>query len=496
MHQAAIVFVHGLFSSPTTWTPLQQEMSEIPAVSDEYDFLFFEYATRPVTWNPLRRMPDLDTIAESLRGFIGDLTAGYERAALITHSQGGLVAQRYLSRMLLAGRGRELARIRRLVMFACPNNGSDLFLLARRGLIPMTRNSQERELKPLQTSVLETQRRVIDGIVRASEVADTSCPIPIVAYAGESDNVVVPSSAAGFFPETGVLPGDHFSVIKPIGPNSRLVHAVAKELARALAEPFPVERQPEADIPHRRRPAHFAADVLTELEMAGPINIPTGATGGHVTPLYLHGGPVEQLRNVDIVVSSENTYLQMSQFFKPSTSGSLRRAAAEKSGGGQILEDVAGDHLTAWLRSHGSFGLPVSGGTVAPTPAGALSKRNVQRIYHAAIAAPISGTNNYGIDPQSIPRAVHAIFDLARQERNEQGLALSSICFPLFGAGRGGMSVSESFELIWEPLMSELAEDPSWSIHFTTRRKTIFDLLHKRLHAKKRAYEQIAQERG
>ncbi|MFG2873942.1 alpha/beta fold hydrolase [Streptomyces sp. NPDC048337] len=487
LRQAAVVFVHGLFSSPTTWTPLQREMSGIPAVSDEYDFLFFEYATRPVTWNPLRRMPDLDTIAESLRGFIGDLTAGYERVALVTHSQGGLVAQRYLSRMLLAGRGRELAKIRRLVMFACPNNGSDLFLLARRGLIPMTRNSQERELKPLQTSVLETQRRVIDGIVRAPELAHDSCPIPIVAYAGESDNVVVPSSAAGFFPETGVLPGDHFSVIKPSGPDSRIVHAVRRELVRALAEPFPAEPQSEADIPHRRRPARLAGDVLTERELTGPIDVPTGGPGGRAVPFYLHGGPMEQLRNVDIVVSSENTYLQMSQFFKPSTSGSLRRAAAEKSGGGQILEDVAGDHLATWLRSHGSYGLPVPGGTVAPTPAGALSRRNVQRIYHAAIAAPVSGTNDYAVDPQSIPRAVHNTFDLARQER-EEGLALSSICFPLFGAGRGGMSVSESFELIWEPLMSELAEDPSWSIHFSTRRKTIFDLLHERLHVKQRAH--------
>ncbi|MFI5866184.1 alpha/beta fold hydrolase [Streptomyces sp. NPDC051546] len=492
LRQAAVVFVHGLFSSPTTWTPLQQEMSKIPAVSDEYDFLFFEYATRPVTWNPLRRMPDLDTIAESLRGFIGDLTAGYERVALVTHSQGGLVAQRYLSRMLLAGRGRDLAKIRRLVMFACPNNGSDLFLLTRRGMIPMTRNNQERELKPLQTSVLETQRRVIDGIVRAPELADNSCPIPIVAYAGESDNVVVPSSAAGFFPETGVLPGDHFSVIKPSGPGSRIVHALRKELAQALAEPFPAEPQPEADIPHRRRPGHFAADVLTEREVVGPITVSTGRADGQATPFFLHGGPVEQLRKVDIIVSSENTYLQMSQFFKPSTSGSLRRAAAERSGGGQILEDVAGDHLASWLRRHGHYGLSVEPGTVAPTPAGALSRRSVQRIYHAAIAAPRAGTNHYEVDPQSIPRAVHNTFDLARQERAEQGLALSSICFPLFGAGRGGMSVSESFELIWEALMSELADDPSWSIHFTTRRKTIFHLLHEKLRAKQRAHEPTA----
>lgn len=492
MRQAAIVFVHGLFSSPATWTPLQQELSTAPAVADQFDFLFFEYATRPVTWNPLRRMPDLDTVAESLRGFIEDFTTQHERIVLVTHSQGGLVAQRFLSRMLQAGRGKDLPKIRRLVMFACPNNGSDLFLLARKGVIPMTRNTQERELKPLQTSVLETQRRVLDGIVMATDVSRDRCPIPVVAYAGESDNVVVPSSAAGFFPETGVLPGDHFSVIRPIGSEGRLVHAVRKELARALAEPFPVEPQPEADIPHHRRPSPPAADVLTELDVVGPISVPVNDAAHRTTDFFLHGGPVEQLRNVDIVVSSENTYLQLSQFFKPSTSGSLRWAAAERSASGQILEDVAGEHLSAWLRNHGSYGLPVQEGTVAPTPSGALRRRNIHRIYHAAIATPVSGTNSYSITPQAIPRAVHNTFDLARREREELGISLSSISFPLFGAGRGRMSAVESFELIWEATMNELADDPSWSIHFTTRRRTIFDLLCGRLQAKKKAYGQIS----
>lgn len=487
VRQSAIVFVHGLFSSPVTWAPLVQELRAIPEIADEFDFVFFTYATRPVNWNLLRRMPELDTVADHLRGHIDDFTSGYERIALVTHSQGGLIAQRYLSRMLLAGRGRELARIRRLVMLACPNNGSDLFLLARRGLMPLTRNRQERELKPLQTSVLETQRRVIDGIVRAPDASSDRCPIPIVAYAGESDNVVVPASAAGFFPETGVLPGDHFSVIRPTGPDSRIVHAMRKELGRALTEPFPVEPQPEADIPHRRRPTPVSSDVLTELEIVGPVSIPSG---GGTTQFFLHGGPVEQLKNVDVVVSSENIYLQLSQFFKPSTSGSLRWAAAEKSEGGQILQDVAGEHLADWLRSHGSYGLPVQEGTVAPTPSGALERRKVRRIYHAAIATPVSGTNNYRVSSQAIPRAVHNTFDLARRERKELGLPLSSICFPLFGAGRGEMSVLESFDLIWEPLMNELADDPTWSVHFTTRRRTIFDLLLGRLQAKKRAYEQ------
>jgi pimeloyl-ACP methyl ester carboxylesterase/O-acetyl-ADP-ribose deacetylase (regulator of RNase III) len=489
LRRAAVVFVHGLFSSPATWRDLSRELAAAPDVGEEFDFLYFEYSTRVATWNPLRRMPDLDTVADSLRGFINDSATRYERLALVTHSQGGLVAQRYLSRMLMADRGRDLARIRRLVMIACPNSGSDLFMLARKGFTPLTRGVQERELRPLQTSVLETQRRVVERVVRASGVARNKCSIPVVCYAGENDNVVVPASAAGFFPETGVLPGDHFSVIKPDGPTSRVVQALRRDLAQTLTEDFP--HSPDAEFSAGRvtvEPGHD--DLLTEPQLI-PFSLPLGRGTDHSMKFVVHGCPVEQLGDVDVIVSSENVYLQMSQFFKPSTSGSLRWAAADKSEGGQIIEDVAGDHLTAWLRSHAAYGLQVPEGTVAPTPSGGLAQRNVKRIYHAAIATPVSGTNGYHVSPQAISKAVHNVFALARRERQELGLPLRSICLPLFGAGRGRMSAARSFELVWDALTGELADDPTWTVHFTARRRSVVDLICGRLQAKKIESDQL-----
>ncbi|MFF5435940.1 alpha/beta fold hydrolase [Streptomyces achromogenes] len=489
MRRAAVVFIHGLFSSPATWDDLTRELGSAPDVADDFDFLYFTYSTRVTTWSPLRRMPDLDTIADSLRGFLGDEAASYERLVLVTHSQGGLVAQRYLSRMLMADRGRELARIRRLVMIACPNSGSDLFMLARRGFAPLTRNVQERELRPLQTSVLETQRRVVDRVVRASGVAHNKCSIPVVCYAGESDNVVVPASAAGFFPETGVLPGDHFSVIKPDGPGSRVVQALRRDLVQALSEDFP--QSADAEFSAERVSVESGhGDLLTEPQLI-PFRLRMGRGGDHVVKFVVHGCPVEQLGDVDVIVSSENVYLQMSQFFKPSTSGSLRWAAAEKSEGGQIREDVAGDHLTEWLRRHAAYGLPVPEGTVAPTPSGALAGRNVKRIYHAAIATPVSGTNSYHVSPQAVSKAVHNVFSLARRERQALGLDLRSICLPLFGSGRGRMSAARSFELVWEALAGELADDPTWTVHFTARRRSVVDLICGRLQAKKAESDQL-----
>ncbi|MCX5252799.1 hypothetical protein OOK27_01240 [Streptomyces canus] len=475
MRTAAIVFVHGLFSSSATWGDLQEQLSGLPGAAQEFDLLFFGYATRRTSMNPLRKMPNLDTVAESLKGYLEDLPGSYERLVFVTHSQGGLVVQRFLWRMLVEGRGRDLARIRRVVMFACPNNGSELFLLLRRGLMAVVRNKQERELRPLQASVQDAQRRVMTGIVNAGYLSSDRCPIPFMLYAGESDNVVSPASAVSVFPEAAVLPGDHFSVIKP-GLDGRLVRALQVNLDKALREPFPKEPVSSAS-----GPAHWEAqgkDFLMEHRRSGPVEVKTGSS---TTRFFVHGGPLEQLSGIDIVVSSENIYLQMSQFFKPTVSASLRRAAAIKGVGGEILEDVVSDSLITWLRAHARYGLPVREGTVAPTPSGALAHRGVQRIYHAAVVSPVDGTGEYTVNPYAITRATHNVFEVARRERHEMDLPLSSICLPLFGAGRGGITLARSFELIWDALMTELCDDTSWSIHFAVRRQRNFDLLMERL---------------
>lgn len=490
MRRAAIVFVHGLFSSSDTWRDLEAQLSGTPGIAQNFDLLFFNYATPKLSWHPLRKMPNIDTVAESLKSYLADQPISHERLLIVTHSQGGLVVQRFLSRMLAEGRGWELRRIRRIVMFACPNNGSELFLLLRRGLMGVTRNTQERELRPLQASVQEAQRRVMTGIVHAQYVSRDRCPIPVVSYAGESDNVVSPSSAVGVFPESAVMPGDHFSVIKP-RQDGRLLRALLGNLEKALQEPFPEETLSSAPA-HEYQGTH-GEEFLAEHRLF-QVAVPTSPWA--TTQFFIHGGPLEQLSDIDIIVSSENIYLQMSQFFKSSTSGSLRRAAAIKGAGGEILEDVAGDSLIAWLRDHARYGLPVPVGTVAPTPSGALADRNVSRIYHAAVVTPVDGTGDYTVNPHAITRATHNVFQVARRERHELDLPLSSICLPLFGSGRGGITLARSFELVWEALMSELSNDSSWSIHFATRRRRSFDLLKERLLAKKEENEARWAGRG
>ena len=101
-----------------------------------------------------------------------------------------------------------------------------------------------------------------------------------------------------------------------------------------------------------------------------------------------------------MVVAPSNTYLEPPQQYKASVSAALRRAAAERGPDGAITGDVVLAELRSWLAEHARPGLPVRPGTIAATSACMPSSRQgIRRIYHAAIAIPRPGTNDYDVEP-------------------------------------------------------------------------------------------------
>ncbi|MFF9486012.1 macro domain-containing protein [Streptomyces sp. NPDC014676] len=185
--------------------------------------------------------------------------------------------------------------------------------------------------------------------------------------------------------------------------------------------------------------------------------------------------PIERIRDVDILVSSENVYLEMSKTFRPTVSGVLRRAAAERSDG-EIVDDVLARELAVWLHTHRRSGLAVRPGTVVPTSAGALSRQGVRRVYHAAVATPVDHGSRYHVDLRTVTEAVRQSFDLARTERKTLALPLTSICFPLLGAGRGGLPAADAAPRLLGAVREELRRDPSWSVLLVTRRSEYMEL--------------------
>ncbi|MFI7415070.1 alpha/beta fold hydrolase [Streptomyces sp. NPDC049627] len=232
-----VVLVHGFNSSSEMWEPLCRLIG-----SDEglafVGTLPFAYSTSLWTLDARRRIPGFDTIADSLKEFLDTEARPFSRLVLVSHSQGGLVVQRHLARMTAEGRGNDLARIDRVVMLACPNNGSEIALSLRRRLV--RNNPQERELRPLDEQVADTQRAVLRDIVNAREVTPHTCPIPFSVYAGETDNIVTPASARGTFPDAAVLPGDHFGIARP----DSHTHRTYTTLRRLLRLPPPSRTKP------------------------------------------------------------------------------------------------------------------------------------------------------------------------------------------------------------------------------------------------------------
>lgn len=228
----ALVFVHGLFSSARTWDRFVQLIRADPALED-VEVLRFSYPSPKFNFNPMKRIPNFNVLADSLRTYLEVDAAPYSNLILVGHSQGGLIIQRYLSRMVGAGRARELSKVRLIVLFACPNSGSEIFLVFRR-IVRFWKHPQEAELRPINEAVTEAQQAVLNHIVFATKLTSDQCPIPVIAYAGDSDNIVTPTSARSVFPTTGVIPGDHFTIIQPDSATNRSYTALRFNLLDAI----------------------------------------------------------------------------------------------------------------------------------------------------------------------------------------------------------------------------------------------------------------------
>ncbi|MGQ4511156.1 macro domain-containing protein [Streptomyces sp. DW26H14] len=191
--------------------------------------------------------------------------------------------------------------------------------------------------------------------------------------------------------------------------------------------------------------------------------------GDWTVRLTLHIHPVDLLRDVDVVVSPVNTYLALPEPYKSSVSASLRRAAAVRGVTGDLLDDPVPAELRAWKERNGTSGRPVLPGTVAATGSGAMASSGVRRIYHAAVARPRPGTNDYDVLPADLTRAASRALTLLAEEHDRYTPPLRSVCFPLLGSGRGRLPYRVSTTAVWSAVEAELARGARWDVHFVVR---------------------------
>ncbi|MFF8595284.1 tetratricopeptide repeat protein [Streptomyces sp. NPDC015220] len=254
-----LVLVHGLFSSAKVWKAFETLIGTDPELAGWVSVHPFEYDSPLVRLRPDRRVAETDDVADQLGTFLETELADAERIVLVTHSQGGLVVQRFLARKLWNGEGADLARIKHFTMFACPNTGSGFFLTVRKAL-KLWSNPQEQQLRPFDRAVTEAQRTVLSAVVHARGHSDKECPIPVRAYGGSSDDIVPPVVARGVFPKGGVVTADHFSIVQPADRTAASYRAVRGALLEATRDAPAREAAPPPGPAAARPPATARTD--------------------------------------------------------------------------------------------------------------------------------------------------------------------------------------------------------------------------------------------
>jgi pimeloyl-ACP methyl ester carboxylesterase len=214
MPDQSLVFIHGFRSSTGAWTKLIQLLRDDPDLGGVRIFTFgYPSSIKPQLPQSTTRIPDNSDIAQTLESYLAAKVPAGD-VAVVTHSLGGLILQRFLAWMLNEGRGLELARIRLIVMLVCPNLGSEYLGLLRTAT-RLRHHPQARDLHPLNIDVTDAHRKVLNSIDKAEGVSPYHCEIPIYAYAGGEDNIVTRASAQSTFTNIRLLPGDHSSILDP-----------------------------------------------------------------------------------------------------------------------------------------------------------------------------------------------------------------------------------------------------------------------------------------
>ena len=164
-------------------------------------------------------------------------------------------------------------------------------------------------------------------------------------------------------------------------------------------------------------------------------------------------GDIQNIKETDVWVNSENTNMQMARPFERSISAVIRYMGAKKNRAGRITEDTVSRELF-----DATGGTGVDPGVVIDTSAGELTtSNNVKKVFHAAA---VVGQVGLGYSPiEKISECVRNALKLMDDARlaNDN---LKTILFPLMGSGTSKKSAQEVASELIEEAISYLEENP------------------------------------
>lgn len=182
---------------------------------------------------------------------------------------------------------------------------------------------------------------------------------------------------------------------------------------------------------------------------------------GHPVSFFVVTGGIENLRGIDVWVNPENTNMQMARFYDWSVSAMIRYLGARRDGTGSVTtlaDDLVANELGAVLQGRTA----VPAGQVVATGAGELLRSHqVKKIFHAACVQGAPGAGYRPVD--NLGACVSAALErLDSSECRSQGL--SSIAFPLLGAGVRPQQLEQIVRTLFEAAIAYVERTPRTGI--------------------------------
>jgi O-acetyl-ADP-ribose deacetylase (regulator of RNase III) len=197
--------------------------------------------------------------------------------------------------------------------------------------------------------------------------------------------------------------------------------------------------------------------------------------GGTKFRIHIATGDITKLKNIDVLVNSENDYMQMARIYERATISSALRREGSYIFKGRLRADTVQDELDDQIRYSDLGGLPIVMEQVIPTTAGhpqsVLRLNNKARyIFHAATVRVDVTSRDETLVPirtdDGIQRAVQNCLNMISEIDKQKGIIWSegnpryteqladaekyekikSIIFPIFGAGHAGRSAFDVIE--------------------------------------------------
>lgn len=126
-----IVFIHGLGgNAKTTWGMFPELIRKDPILGKNYEVYSHPYSTNLISLPFFNSSPRIQSLASDLKNSLENRYSDDNEITLVCHSLGGLVARLYILYQALdhvkKPTNNQEIKIRRLVLYATPNTGSEI----------------------------------------------------------------------------------------------------------------------------------------------------------------------------------------------------------------------------------------------------------------------------------------------------------------------------------------------------------------------------------